>query len=224
MATSGFYVYEHVRLDTGAVFYIGKGHGDRAWRETSRNRYWQSIVAKAGFAVRIRFRTDDEELALFAEMELIASHRRAGRRIANLTDGGEGVVGLRRKQRPEEIERRRIKNLGKRRTPEQCARISAAKKGHGFGKKRSAETRAKIGNASRGRPHPMDALRGRARLAHVVRALQVANDARYAARRDLIRSAISSNPHMSCSQIARTVGCNRDTVSKYKRLTAGGGL
>ena len=32
MATAGFYVYEHRRLDTGAVFYVGKGSGGQEFQ------------------------------------------------------------------------------------------------------------------------------------------------------------------------------------------------
>lgn len=36
----GYYVYVHRELDTGAVFYVGKGCGARAWDKTKRHKFW----------------------------------------------------------------------------------------------------------------------------------------------------------------------------------------
>lgn len=130
-----FYVYEHRRPDTGAVFYVGKGKADRAARTNSRNQHWHNVVAKAGgFSADIVFRGACEELAFLVEVELIDKRRRTGLLLVNMTNGGDGVSGLSRKQGPEEIARRVAANTGQRRTPEQCARIAAAKVGHGLGK------------------------------------------------------------------------------------------
>jgi hypothetical protein len=224
MVATGFCVYEHVRLDTQAVFYVGKGQRERPWRHTSRNRYWTNVVNLSGFEVRIVFTTECEELAFFVEEELIAKHRRAGAKLVNMTDGGEGPKGRRRKQTPEEIARRRAANTGRRRTPEQCARIAAARKGRGIGRKLSEDHRAKIGAALIGRNIPMVKLRGRARPEHVVRALVKANDARFSERRDLIKTALRDHPDESAAAIARRLGCDRGTVSKFRRLLIEGAL
>ena len=89
-----FYVYEHIRLDTRAVFYVGKGKGRRCFETRRRNPHWQRIVAKAGgFDVRVVVNQLDEELAFLAEQELISKLKRQGFELANLTDGGEGASG-----------------------------------------------------------------------------------------------------------------------------------
>ena len=91
-----FYVYEHIRLDTNTVFYVGKGKGRRCLEARRRNQHWKRVVAKAGgFDVRVVVDKIDEELAFLAEQELIAKLRLQGVPLANLTDGGEGASGYR---------------------------------------------------------------------------------------------------------------------------------
>ncbi len=38
--TRGYYVYVHKDPETGAVFYVGKGHGRRAWQRAGRHQLW----------------------------------------------------------------------------------------------------------------------------------------------------------------------------------------
>lgn len=91
-----FYVYEHIRLDTNAVFYVGKGKGRRCFESRRRNPHWKRIVSKAGgFDVRVVVDGIDEELAFLAEQELISKLKVQGAVLANLTDGGEGASGYR---------------------------------------------------------------------------------------------------------------------------------
>jgi hypothetical protein len=91
-----FYVYEHLRADTGAVFYVGKGQGRRAHVSSPhhRNQHWMRVFAKAGgFVVNIVAEKLDEELAFLVECERIDQARRTGIALCNQTDGGEGVSG-----------------------------------------------------------------------------------------------------------------------------------
>ena len=92
--TTGFYVYEHRRKDSGMVFYVGKGCGRRAVATNRRGAHWKNVVAKSGgFEVRHLLTGVDEELSLLAEMEAIDQYRRIGVRLVNKTDGGEGSTG-----------------------------------------------------------------------------------------------------------------------------------
>ena len=43
-----FYVYQHERADTKAVFYVGKGRRDRYKSKCGRIDAWFSIVKSAG--------------------------------------------------------------------------------------------------------------------------------------------------------------------------------
>ena len=90
-----FYVYEHIRPDTGMVFYVGKGKGRRDKATTNRNIYWNRIVNKAGgFSVK-RIAIDlDEELAFLVEQERIDQLKRLNFKLCNITEGGEGCSGL----------------------------------------------------------------------------------------------------------------------------------
>ncbi len=157
-----FYLYEHVRQDSGAVFYVGKGCGYRASTKQGRNQYWRNVVAKAGgYEVRYAARGLSEELAHLAEVERIDQLRRLGAAITNLTDGGEGASGM--KIPRESVERRaalmrgvarpdvsaRFKGVAK--TEEHRRNQSAACKG----RRLSDETKKKIGAASKGRPSSM---------------------------------------------------------------------
>lgn len=84
-----FYVYLHLRLDDGSVFYVGKGQRNRAWSEKSRNGWWRNVAEKHGYSVWVLeyFETDRE--ALERESGLIAEYRKAGMSLVNLTTGGE---------------------------------------------------------------------------------------------------------------------------------------
>lgn len=96
LADHKYYVYVHSRLSSGEPFYVGKGHGKRACRASCRGKHWESIVKKdGGLYVSIVVDKLDEELSLLVEMELISKLRYAGAKLANKTDGGDGVSGYR---------------------------------------------------------------------------------------------------------------------------------
>ena len=91
-----FYVYEHLRSDTGAIFYVGKGAGNRCNVRSHhhRNIFWQRVASKAGgFSVRKIVNGVDEELAFLVEQERISQLRVIGAQLCNLTDGGDGTAG-----------------------------------------------------------------------------------------------------------------------------------
>lgn len=159
-----FYIYEHIRNDTGAPFYVGKGSGARCKSKQGRNKWWHAIVAKHGYSINIRLETQDEELAFLAEQEAIDKYRRIGVKLVNSTDGGEGISG--HKFAPEVIEKRAAKLRGKKRpeisarlkgvskSAEHRAKLSAAK----IGIKASQETRRKMSETRKGR---IGAMRGK---------------------------------------------------------------
>jgi hypothetical protein len=88
-----FYVYEHIRNDTNAIFYVGKGKNERAYRVNNRNEYWKNIVNKTEYTVRFVVKDVDEELAYLVEEERIDQLKRLGIKLTNLTLGGEGASG-----------------------------------------------------------------------------------------------------------------------------------
>lgn len=121
-----FYTYIHMRNDTGAVFYVGKGQGARA-QSAGRSKHWHNIVKKHGHTVSVIEHFDDEADAFAHERYLIASFRALGVALCNFTDGGEGSSGW-------------VPSA------ETRAQMSSSHKGHVH----SAEHRAKIGAAANG--------------------------------------------------------------------------
>lgn len=138
---SNFYVYEHWRLDRDECFYVGKGKGRRAYMMRDRNSHHRAIMGKlsregSGMEVRMVATglTEDEAFAL--EVERIAFWRKSGADLANHTNGGDGVSGLKM-------------------SDEAKSKMSAAKKGLPgratmLGKKHSDETKAKMSEAHKG--------------------------------------------------------------------------
>ncbi len=183
-----FYVYEFWRPDTNQCFWVGKGHGDRAFRSPSRNFHFDNVIKKLcrngmQHEVRIVRQHLTEAEALAYEIELIASRRASGASITNVTDGGEGVCGLRHSEatrekikakravqprRPcsEETKRKLSEaHKGRRKgipNPDHSARLKgrklsdehkAAISASNIGRIVAPETRKKIGAAHRGRVH-----------------------------------------------------------------------
>ena len=92
---SGYYVYVHAESDTGRAFYVGKGNDRRGWTpEGRRSKKWTNIARKHGCVIEIAQDNLSEDDAHLLEMWLIAKLRHEGYRLANHTDGGEGVTGL----------------------------------------------------------------------------------------------------------------------------------
>jgi hypothetical protein len=98
-----FYIYYHVRHDTGEIFYIGKGSirtknfYERAYAIDRRNKIWKRIVSKTDYEVGILCSCQTEDEAFKIEKELITLIGRKDLQkgsLCNLTDGGEGSTGL----------------------------------------------------------------------------------------------------------------------------------
>lgn len=161
MAEAKFYTYVHRKADTGHVFYVGKGKGQRAYTTFNRNKYWTHVVGKHGFVVEIVGIWESESEALSHEIRLIADYRASGVKLVNLTDGGEGTSGhvftdearrkisaaLSGKQIPVDVRMKIAATLAGRaqppRSPEHRLNLSAALRGREF----SPEHRQKIGES-----------------------------------------------------------------------------
>lgn len=143
-----FYIYVYIRPDTFAPFYVGKGVGPRALeRKRSRNRFFRNIVNKLmcdGLQpVCCILRDDLSEIEAFAsEIELIAQLRGQGFDLANATNGGEGVTGMKHSAETREVLRKYV--IGKKQSAEVIAKRVAGRSGY----QHSEETKAKIGSAN----------------------------------------------------------------------------
>ena len=109
------YVYQHIRLDTNEVFYIGIGkRKSRAYTHYGRNKYWKHIVNKVKYSVEIIAENISYQEALNLEKKLISG---IGRQdlglgpLVNMTDGGEGSLGIIQSEKT--IQKRKNSMLGK---------------------------------------------------------------------------------------------------------------
>lgn len=82
-------VYIHRKNDTGEIYYVGRGRGNRPRQFTrGRSRAWQQIYQQSGCLVEIIAEYDDESLAAVHEQIYIAACREEGIPIVNYKNGG----------------------------------------------------------------------------------------------------------------------------------------
>jgi len=94
------YVYRHIRLDKNEPFYIGIGSDekyDRSKERYNRNGLWKIIANKSDIEIEILLDGLTYEEAKEKEKEFIALYGRKNNNtgiLTNLTDGGEGSLGI----------------------------------------------------------------------------------------------------------------------------------
>ncbi len=152
-----WYVYILCR-PCGRPFYVGKGHGRRAFcLKRGRNDHFKNVINKYGehaIKTTILF-VKDEAVAFADEKRLIYYLKAIGCKLVNQTDGGEGCSGL--KWSLESREKQKHNRLGKEPwnkgkslpllSKEHRAKISISVSGsrNGFyGKTHSAESKQKM--------------------------------------------------------------------------------
>ena len=95
MEKNNYYVYLHIKEDTGEPFYVGKGKDKRYNVKSGRSKYWKNIVDKHGFDIIFLEIDLTNEEAIKKEIYWID---RIGRKdlgngtLVNFTDGGEGTI------------------------------------------------------------------------------------------------------------------------------------
>ncbi len=149
-----YYVYIHRKATTGEVFYVGKGHGNRAYSHRNRNRMWQRVVKRHGITVEIVIEGIQEWYAFELEKDLITSYGRRSDNsgvLVNMTEGGEGVSGFRHSEETKTTISK--KNKGTKKSADFCKKLSVLKIGNTnmLGKTLSTESRIKIAEANRNR-------------------------------------------------------------------------
>ena len=161
-----WYVYVDYTRDR-LPFYIGKGNLKRV-QLFERNAKHAAVRKKHGHLRMIVFETASEREAFNHEIYLIRTLKTfqgdyPDTLASNFTRGGDGPTGYRHTEAtlqrlremstgvipsPETIAKRRAKNIGRKRTPDQCNRMSLVQSG----KTKSPEHRAKIAQTLMGRP------------------------------------------------------------------------
>lgn len=96
-----YYLYQHVRHDTGKVFYVGIGDKYRPTEKANRNRHWKNIISKTTYTVEVIRKCETWEEACDWERLFIWIYGRRSVKsgsLVNLTDGGDGTVGFKKTQ------------------------------------------------------------------------------------------------------------------------------
>jgi hypothetical protein len=156
-----FYIYAYLRED-GTPYYIGKGKGERSNYKSKKHR-----IKVPDFDRIVIMESNLTEIGAFALERFYI--RWYGRKdigtgiLRNLTDGGDGVSGIRfsdetkkkmsdarkgKSRSPETIEKIRKSHLGKKHTDETKKKLSEKRSGEKR-KPLSEETKRKIGEANR---------------------------------------------------------------------------
>lgn len=156
MENKFFYVYEWIRLDTNEPFYVGKGHGNRAYYPL-RNKYFNNIVNKIGsenLAVSFLREGLDEKTAFEYEIYYIALYRdELGFNLTNLTDGGTGGnVYIYRTEEEMKETRRKLSEAAKNWSEESRKKHRDA----AIKNMAKAEIREKISKSLKGRPKTLE--------------------------------------------------------------------
>ena len=177
-----FYVYEHWRTDLDECFYVGKGHGKRAFNMYHRNRHHKAVqekIKREGFSVEVKIIACDltEDDAYQYEIERISYWKEAGIILTNLAVGGRGgsagvapwIKG--RKHTEATLKKMSAALVGKKRSAEHTAKLAAYLSAPSHRKKLrlaiqaanatrvwSLESRTKISQSLAGRPRSPQAI------------------------------------------------------------------
>jgi hypothetical protein len=153
-------VYEHIRLDKNQPFYYGIFKKEyRPFEKTRRNNLWDKIVAKTDYKINIIKEGLTWEEACQMERDLIKQYGRIDKGtgiLANLTDGGDGTVGLiRTEEHTKKISESQKGKTYSKETKEKIAlgMMEYAKINGPWnkGKKTSDETKRKLSEAKKGK-------------------------------------------------------------------------
>ena len=152
-----FYAYIHVRpsADANGAFYVGKGRGRRSHDFTRRNPHHRHIIDKYGpkNIDVARIECSSEASAFDLERGLIKCLRSMKVELANVTEGGEGVSGLRHS----EAARAKMSadRKGRSHRAETRVKMAATRGGQNnafFGRRHSEETKQKIAETKKANP------------------------------------------------------------------------
>ena len=145
------YVYRHIRLDKNEPFYIGIGSdmtNKRANEKARRSNIWKNIVAKSDYEIEILFNDITYEEAKLKEIEFIKLYGRidlGNGTLANLTDGGDGLIN--RVFTQDHKKKLSLSLKGRKISDEQKEKIRKSK----LGQKHTKESKLKMSNSGKGR-------------------------------------------------------------------------
>jgi hypothetical protein len=159
-------VYQHRKRKTGEVFYIGYASESqknyRPYTEDGRNNFWERVTRIYTYDVEIVIDNISDKEALSWERYLISLHGRRSKKeghLVNLTDGGEGVLGIKHS----EESRRRMSEAKKALLADKTKHPLYGKRGADnpqYGRKRSDSFRKNQSKDKMGDKNPMYGRRG----------------------------------------------------------------
>lgn len=122
-----YYVYEHYKKDSDAIFYVGigkieNGRYNRANSISKRNPHWHAAAKKYGFYSKIVFESESREEVCNKEIELILKYGRKDLgtgQLVNKTTRGEKTFKMSKYPVKSGVEKRR-----KNGTYDKCAEIA----------------------------------------------------------------------------------------------------
>lgn len=163
-------VYQHRRLIDDEIFYIGIGVKGRPYTKRGRNKHWISYTNKYEYIVDILFENLTWEEACIKEKSLILYYGRRDLKegtLVNMTDGGEGVLGVCKTLTAETKRKIGDKSKGRTHSEDTRQKMSDALKGRivsqetrekiskgNKNKKLSVEHKQAIANANKGKKRP----------------------------------------------------------------------
>jgi hypothetical protein len=159
--TARHYLYRHIRLDKNEPFYIGIGTKQKRNHNSFESEYrrafeknrkessiWNNIISKTDYDVEILIESDDYEFIKKKEIEFIKLYSRINKNtgcLANMTDGGDGIIGYIPSR--EKIEAHRKRMTGRKQSEEEKQKRNKSRKGYVH----SEETKQKISESHKGK-------------------------------------------------------------------------
>jgi group I intron endonuclease len=182
-------------------------------------------------SIKTGFRHSQETIELLKQLSVAQNYKPSPEHIEKLRAFNTG-----RRNSQESIEKHRQQMLGRKQPPEQIAKRVAKLIGH----KTSDYTKQRIGEANRARllgtkqspeliekriaqlrgrkrPDVSLARKGIPRTPEATEAIRAGQVLRWSARAAEIKACILANPNLSITKLAKSLGADRATVSKYRK-------
>lgn len=238
-----FYIYEHVRVDTNEVFYIGKGTVNknnpygRSREKSRRSDLWKKIINKTDYKVNIVFEHESEIVVFDKERELIKKYGRKDLGLGplvNFTDGGDGTSGA---IRSDEFKQKVSEYHTNKQVSEETKQLLRKKRAEQV---ITEEHRKNISNGlmgkTKGKPSPLKGIKkpkevgekiSKSKTGHEVTketrlklSLKLKGNTRQTNSKVLdgtLENFIKDNPTMGYRKIGQILGIGKNTVLKIKR-------
>jgi len=242
-----YYIYEHVRLDTNEVFYVGKGtikktnpYG-RSQEKSRRSELWKKVIKKTDYEIRVVFEHEDEKIVFLKETELIKLYGRKDLGLGplvNFTDGGDGTSGA---VRSDEF-KKKVSNYHKNKkvTDETKLLIKQKRKNQVITEQHRNNISIGLIGKTKGKPSPLKGTIRPKEVGEKISKSKLGHDVSVKTREKLsqklkgntyqtnilvldgtLKKFILDNPTMGYRKISKLLGIGKNTVLKMKQELLG---